>query len=129
MRRPDSAEAQQGTSMRTSWLLGVALGMFIGGFSLEAGMLALLVALPALVWALRSRTRASALGGLFLGAGTGQLGLLALAQMRCVSTSGPGFGSSCTGPDLTPYVVAAAVLIAIGVAISLVAIRYSVSRS
>ncbi len=112
--------------MRTNWLLGLVLGIFIGGFALEAGVLALLLAVPALVWALRGRTWAAALSGLFVGAGASCAGLIGLAQMQCVNVSGRNFGSFCTPPDLTPYLVVAAVLIAIGAAVGFLGIRGSI---
>jgi hypothetical protein len=104
--------------MRTNWALGVALGIFIGAFALEGGVLVLLLLVPALIWGLRSRTPGAAAGGLFVGAGLGALGLIGLAQSRCVNVSGPNFSTSCTPPDLTPYVVAAAALIAVGIVLA-----------
>lgn len=109
--------------MRTNWLLGLALGIFIGGFTLEAGVLSLLLLLPALVWAIRGRTKAASASGLFVGVGVGAAGLIGLAQLRCVNVSGPNFGSFCTPPDLSPYLVVAAVLVAIGVGIGVFGVR------
>ncbi len=115
--------------MRTNWLLGIALGIFIGGFALEAGILALLAAFPALVWGLRSKARAAAISGLLVGSGIGQIGLIGLEQMRCTNVSGPDFGSFCTPPDLTPYLIEALVLAAVGLAIGLATVRRTLSKS
>ena len=38
-----------------SWLLGIALGLIAGGAVLEAGVLALLLLVPAIVWAARGK--------------------------------------------------------------------------
>jgi hypothetical protein len=99
-----------------SWLVGIALGVIAGGATLVAGVLALLVLVPGLVWAARERARPLGLGGLLLGLGLGVAGLLALANARCAASnsSGPGYFSECTAPDLTPYLPVAAVLAVIG---------------
>ncbi len=55
-----------GTQGAVSWLTGIALGVFIGGLTLEAGALALLVLIPGLVWAAHERSRPLGLGGLLL---------------------------------------------------------------
>jgi len=104
-----------------SWLVGIALGVIAGGATLVAGVLALLVLVPGLVWAARERARPLGLGGLLLGLGLGVAGLLALANARCAASnsSGPGYFSECTAPDLTPYLAVAAVLTVIGAALSL----------
>ncbi len=115
--------------MRTIWLLGIALGFFIGGFALAAGVLALLVAIPGLVWALRSRASEAAVSGLLLGGGLGQIVLVGLAQMRCTNVSGPNFGLFCTPPDLTPYLFEAFALIVIGLVVAADTVRRRVSRT
>lgn len=115
--------------MRTNWLLGVALGVFIGGFALVVGVLALLAAVPALVWAFRSRSRAISVSGLLVGFGGGLLGLIGLAQLRCTNVTGPNYGSFCEPPDLTGYVAFAAVLVAVGLALGLTAVRRSMNHT
>ncbi len=109
--------------MRTvSWLLGIALGLIAGGALLAAGVLAFLVLVPAMVWALRERARPLGAGGLVIGLGGGVAGLLALASARCAAdnASGPNDLSGCAAPDLTPYLLVAAALVAVGAAVSLV---------
>ena len=107
-----------------SWLLGIALGLIAGGAVLEAGVLVLLPLVPAVVWAAREKARPLGLGGLIVGFGGGMAGLLALANARCAASnvSGPNYFSECVAPDLTPYLVAAAALVAVGLAVSLVAV-------
>ncbi len=104
-----------------SWLTGIALGVFMGGLTLEAGVLALLVLIPGLVWAAHERSHPLGLGGLLFGLGVGAAGLLVLANARCAAfnTSGPGFESGCTAPDQTPLFAVAALLVVIGAALSL----------
>src|SRR3974390_3289929 len=105
-----------------SWLFGIALGLIAGGALLEAGVLAFLLLVPAIVWALREKARPLGAGGLVIGLGGGMAGLLALANARCAAdnVSGPNYFSECVAPDLTPYLLAAAVLVAVGAAVSLV---------
>lgn len=109
-----------------SWLLGIALGLIAGGAALEAGVLVLLLLVPAIVWASREKARPLGLGGLIIGLGAGMAGLLALADPRCAASnvSGPNYNSGCIAPDITPLVLVAA-LVAIGAAVSLVALRRS----
>ena len=114
-----------------SWFLGTALGLIAGGAVLVAGVLALLLLVPAAVWAAREKARPLGLGGLFIGLGAGSSGLLALANARCAASnvSGPNYFSECVAPDLTAWFVAAAVLAAIGSAVSLLGIIRRESRA
>jgi hypothetical protein len=114
-----------------SWFLGIVLGLIAGGAVLEAGMLALLLLAPAVVWAAREKARPLGLGGLFIGLGAGSAGLLVLANARCAASnvSGPNYFSQCVPPDLTAFFVAAAVLAAIGVGVSFLGIARTGSRA
>lgn len=114
-----------------SWFLGIAFGLAAGGTALVAGVVALLLLVPAVVWAAREKARPLGLGGLFIGLGTGSAGLLALANARCAASnvSGPNYFSECVAPDLTAFFVAAAVLAAIGVVVSLLGIARSGARA
>ena len=105
---------------KVSWFLGIALGLIAGGVVLVLGVLALLLLVPALVWAAREQARPLGLGGLFIGLGGGIAGLLAMANARCAASnvSGPNYTSVCVAPDLTGFFAAAAVLVMIGVAVS-----------
>lgn len=107
-----------------SWLLGIALGLIAGGAALEAGVLVLLLLIPAMVWASREKARPLGLGGLIIGLGAGMAGLLALANARCAASnvSGPNHYSGCVAPDITPLLVVATALVVIGAAVSLVAL-------
>ncbi len=101
--------------MGTTWLLGTALGVFIGAFSLEAGVLAILLVLPAGLWALRSGSKRVATSGLLVGVGAGQAGLLLVANLRCTTVSGPGYFETCSSLDLAPFVLVAGGFAAAGV--------------
>ena len=107
-----------------SWLLGIALGLITGGAALEAGVLVLLLLVPATAWASREKARPLGLGGLILGLGAGMAGLLALANARCAASnvSGPNDYSGCVAPDITPFLVVAAALVMIGSAVSFAAL-------
>jgi hypothetical protein len=109
--------------MKTNWALGIVLGILAGGFMLEGGILALLLLVPAVVWAARSRTAALSLSGLLIGIGIGIIGLIGFANARCVNTSGPNFATFCTPPDLDPYVVASAIFVLLGIAVAVVRLR------
>ena len=104
-----------------SWLLGIALGLIAGGVVLEAGVLALLLLVPAIVWAAREKGRPLGAGGLIIGLGGGMAGLLALANARCAASnvSGPNYISECVAPDITPYLAVSAVLVVVGAGVSL----------
>ena len=105
-------------------LLGIALGLIAGGAALEAGVLVLLLLIPAILWASREKARPLGLGGLIVGLGAGMAGLLALANARCAASnvSGPNYSSACVAPDITPFLVVAAALVVFGAAVTLVAL-------
>jgi len=109
----------------THWLLGIVLGAFAGGFALEAGILALLLVVPGLVWAAREPTRPVGLAGLLVGVGVGAGGLFALADARCAAFNhvADGIVRSCTSPDATPYLVVALGLVGVGASLTLVGLR------
>ncbi len=75
-------------------------------------------------WAAREQARPFGLRGLLIGLGAGAAGLVAFATARCAASnfSGPDYVSGCVTPDLTAFFVAAAVLAAIGVGVTLLAI-------
>ena len=101
----------------THWLLGIVLGAFVGGSALEAGILALLVLVPGLVWAVREAARPLGLAGLLVGIGVGVGGLLALASARCAADL------SCSMPDQTPSFVFVLALLAGGASLTVLGSR------
>jgi hypothetical protein len=114
-----------------SWFLGIALGLIAGGAVLVAGVFALILLAPAVVWAVREKARPMGLGGLLVGLGAGVAGLIALANARCAASnvSTPNYFSECVPPDLTGFFVAAAALAAIGVGVSLLGVARRLPRS
>lgn len=68
---------------------------------------------------------------MFIGPGAGSAALLALANARCAASnvSGRDYFSGCEAPCLTPFLVAAAVLAATGVGVSLLGIARKESRA
>jgi hypothetical protein len=111
-----------------SWFLGIAFGLAAGGTVLVGGVIALLVLVPAVVWAAREKARPFGLGGLFIGLGVAIVGLIAVANARCAASnvSGPNYAFGCTAPDLTGFFVAGTVLAGIGIAISSLAVARAV---
>lgn len=83
------------------------------------------------MWAAREKARPLGLGGMFIGLGAGSAGLLAFANARCAASnvSGPNYFSGCESPDLTPFFVAAAVLAAIGVGVSILGVARTGPRA
>jgi hypothetical protein len=110
-----------------SWLLGCVLGLIAGGAVLVGGVLALLLRIPAVGWAVGEKARPLGLGGLLVGLGAGSAGLLVLANARCASSTvtGANYASGCVAPDLAAFFVAGAVLMAAGVAVSLFAVVHA----
>ena len=106
-----------GSGLR-SWLLGLALGVFVGGLGLEIGTLILVLLVPTLVWAAVDHARPLGLGGLLVGTGTAVGGLIAWADARCRADP------SCYIPDdHTPWFVFAGMLVLTGTAVTIVAAR------
>ena len=108
---------------KMTWTLGLTLGAITGAAALEVGILDLLLLVPAVAWAARERCRPAGLGGLIVGLGAGAAGLLEFANLRCAASnvSGPDFSTECVMPDLTSYLVGAAIVVAIGIVVSLAA--------
>lgn len=107
-----------------SWAIGLVLGAIIGGSALVIGVFTTLLLVPAVVWGSREQARPAGLGGVLVGTGAAAAGLLALANARCAASnvSTPNFVSECVAPDLTGYLVVAAGLVLVGVAVSIVAL-------
>lgn len=107
-----------------SWLLALASGAVIGAATLILSLPALLLLVPAVWWTARDRVRPLGLGGLLVGLGGGIAGLVAYATASCAASnvSGPGYRSTCEAPDLTPYLLVAAVLIIVGAGVSFLAL-------
>ncbi len=95
--------------------LGV-LGGGIGGLSLLSFAGIFIVALIALLGGIALRPRPFGTAGVCVGLGVAWLSILAGAQARCDPTS-------CTPPDLTPWLAIAVGLLGAGTALVLAGIR------
>jgi hypothetical protein len=110
----------------TTWILGLVLGFVVAAGFLLAGGLALILLIPALIWAGLERLRPTALAGVLTGMGLGAAGLITLSQANCLrfnSGTGVGLIQSCTGPDLTWYYAVALVFAIGGIALTFAARR------
>jgi hypothetical protein len=106
------------------WLQGVLFGFVVGAAILEVPGLGMLVALLCLLWATLDGTRPSGMGGLLLGLGGSMAVLIGAADARCAAFNAvPDQG--CTAPDLTPDLVVAGVLVALGAVLTALSIRRS----
>ena len=110
----------------TPWVLGSVLGLAAGGSILSLGVLALIIGVPAIVWAGTERRRPVGLAGFLVGAGLAIGGLPAMAAARCsaVGDVGGDIVESCTSPDVTPYIAAGLALAITGAVLTVaVALR------
>ena len=104
------------------WVQGVLLGCVIGAAVLEVPAIGLLVLLPCLLWAWIDGVRPAGMAGLLLGLGGAAALLFVAANGRCAAFNDvPNQG--CTAPDVTPFLVVAAVLVAVGVVLTVLAFR------
>ena len=107
------------------WVLGILFGAAGAGAALVAGVVALLVLVPGVVWAAREPTRPLGLAGLLVGVGAGAGGLIALIGNPCAAFDATTVGvvGSCYSADTIPYLTAAVLLVAAGAALSVVGFR------
>ena len=122
VRVPDRSNPGRG-SRRVAFAAGVVIGMILGLFSLLTGPIVLILALPFVPAVLRSATvRAGVSGGLIAG-GLTWLVVIGLAEARCTTVITPTSYSTCTAPDGTGWVVAAMLVVAVGLALAIVVWR------
>lgn len=111
----------------SAWLAGLVVGTAAGTVSLM---------LPAFGWALGaafvfgalvSRQRLAAIGGELIGFGSAWIVLIRLADDRCRAfDTVPGQG--CEGPDTSMWYVVGAVLVAVGIALTIAGAAWSRRR-
>jgi hypothetical protein len=102
------------------FLVAVAIGAPLGVLVLVAGTLGLAPVVIAIAWTLVGTNRRFVLGGLLLGMGGGSMLAFAAVQIRgCASTA----TTSCTAPDLAPWLVLAAAAAVVGAALAVVDAR------
>jgi hypothetical protein len=104
------------------WVQGVLFGCVIGAAVLEVPTLGLLALLLCVLWASIDGVRPAGMAGLLLGLGGAVVLLLVAANARCAAfNDAPNQG--CTAPDVTPFLVVAGVLVAVGVVLTVLALR------
>lgn len=100
----------------SNWFIGLLFGMAVAvGFGVFGTFLLLAGLGLVIAGALSSRSAALA-SGAFIGGGLTWASLLALNASRCSSAAEAL--SYCEGPDLTPFVIQAAVAIGIGLGLA-----------
>ena len=109
----------------THWVLGIVLGAFAIGLGLVIGVFALLLLVPAIIWASRETARPLGVAGLLVGAGIGAGGLFAMADARCAAfnASGNDFAQGCSPPDAWPFVTFVIALVGVGAMLTMVGLR------
>jgi hypothetical protein len=109
------------TTRRSGWLSGLVVGVAAGALSLVVPFVGWTISLAFLVGASVSRAALASVGGFLLGGGSSWIGLLAQADLRCRSFTGPG--RECIAPDVSGFVVTAAVMLAAGSIATIAAAR------
>jgi hypothetical protein len=99
---------------RGAWVGGLVVGLASGVLALTFPIVGYEIAALFVAGALLGRRTIAAIGGASFGAGAGWLALLANGALRC----DPG---SCIPPNLTPWLAVGLVMVAVGVALSVVA--------
>jgi hypothetical protein len=103
--------------------LGVLLGVLLAFAVPMVGTPAIILLIPALVWALLNASRLVATSGLLIGVGASTVILLLEASARCAADdrSGPGFVSICTAPDNSVLLVVGALTAWVGGGLAIIA--------
>jgi hypothetical protein len=105
---------------RSAWIAGLAVGAAGGFLALELPtvgyVLLLLFAFPAAIVG----PRAAAIGGLLTGFGGVWLLLLGRVALECRAPDGE---IGCSAPGIEPWLAFGAAVIAIGIALTIVAVR------
>ena len=103
-------------SRRGTFILGLVAGGLGGLILLSWGIAMPWLGLFALAIGGTARPRPVGVAGVLIGWGLTWLALFANAGFRCSTDA------SCSGPDMTPWFIAAGILVAAGVAVAAVAV-------
>ncbi len=106
---------------RSNWLAGVVVGVAAGVLTLTFPTLGWLVVLAFLLGLIRAAPRLPAVGGLFFGLGTAWLVVLVRSNLECQAFDAAP-GQECGSPDIGVWLAAGAVLLAIGILATVVAV-------
>ena len=93
------------TTARRFWI-GLVTGLIGGTGTILTGPIGGVLAIGAIGLAVAERPRAAAIGGVLLGVGVAWLALFGRVMLTC--------DAGCQAPDLTPWLLAAAGLTALG---------------
>ena len=109
---PIFATCAEPSSMTTKrWAIGLVTGAIVGFGTLVGGVLVAVLGLVAILLLAWVPARNAAVGGHLTGFGTTWLLLFGSADLGC--------SADCVGPDLTPWLAAALILLVIGVILSI----------
>lgn len=108
-------------SGRGFWLLGLVTGVLLGLVLALGAFIGLALGFAALVGGLRSRRHLAYVPGLFVGIGATWLVLLARIAWGCARF--PGSDRICVVLDLTPWLAISALVTALGIVLTGLAIR------
>lgn len=97
------------------WWIGLVVGSVAGAATLIAGPIGGLLGLAAIGLAVAEPPRAAAIGGVLIGIGGAWLALFGRVAITC--------RDDCVAPDLSPWLVAAAVFVVLGIVVSIRARR------
>ncbi len=97
------------------WFTGLVIGLIFGLATLVGGTTMALLGLVAAGLLSIRPGRTAAIGGVLTGLGTCWLILFSTADARC--------GPSCSGPDITSWLVASGAMLAAGIGLSAVSAR------
>jgi hypothetical protein len=114
VRTPGSDASAVGGGRGVAWLAGVLLGVLLGLLSLLASPFVLILIIPFVLAALRRTAPRVGLAGGLMGIGTTWLALVLAASSRCSTVMTANSYSTCTPPDVTGWVAAAAVAFVVG---------------
>ena len=114
MRVARQTRSKKPRSRQNRWLLGLTIGLVFGVASLVGGTIAWAVTLVTLVLPVIDQNRIPLVGGACLGFAATWLAIILLADSRC--------GEGCSGPDITPWLVAGATLAVVGAGLSLLSL-------
>lgn len=118
----EEAKAARGPERAAYWLIGLFFGIALVLPLVDFPTIGLLLALVVIVAGWFWRRSMAYESGVLIGIGSTMLGLLAWASSECGAFNNQP-GSSCTMPDLVPWVVGSLALVGVGLILGWFAAR------